>query len=61
MFLVGQVSGLVKNFNIEIFSDTRNVINVKLCLLILHIELYLFITLSVTLTLFQDHSSVKQF
>ena len=45
------------SFNIVIFSDTINVTNVKLCMMILHIELYLFITLSVTLTLFQGHST----
>ena len=61
MFWVGQVSGLVKNFMIGFFSDTINVINVKLCMVLLHIALYLFITLSVTLTLFQGHSSVIQF
>ena len=61
MVWVGQVSGLVKNFNTGIFSDTINVINVKLCMMVLHTELYLFITLSVILTLFQNHSSVKQY
>ena len=61
MFLVSQMSGLVKNFKIWIFSDTINVINVKLCTMILLIELQLFIALSVTLTIFQDHSSVKEF
>ena len=35
MFLVGQVSGLVENFNIGIFSDTINVINVQLCIMVL--------------------------
>ena len=30
-------------------------------MMVLHIELYLFITLSVTLTLFEGHSNVKQF
>ena len=30
MFFVGLVSGLVENFNIGIYSDTINVINVKL-------------------------------
>ena len=45
MFLAGQVSGLVENLNIWIFSDTINVINVKLCMMVLHIDLYLFITL----------------
>ena len=61
MFLVGQVSGLVKNFHTGIFSDTINVINVKLCMMVLHIEHYLFITRSMTLTLFHSHSSVEQF
>ena len=59
MLLVGLVSRLVENFNIGIFSDTLKVINVKFCMMVIHIELYLLITLSVTLTLFQDHSSVK--
>ena len=61
MFLVGQVSGLVKNCNFLIFSDTINIINVKLCMMVLHIELNLFMPLSVTLIIFQAHSSVKQF
>ena len=52
---------LVENWNIGIFPDTINVIKVKLCMMVPHIDLYLFITLSVTLTLFEDHSSVKQF
>ena len=51
---VSQVSGLVKNFTIGIYSD-------KLCMMVLLIELYLFISLSVTMTIFQGHSSVKQF
>ena len=34
MFLVSLVSGLVENFNIGIFSDTINVINVKLCMMV---------------------------
>ena len=34
----------------------------QLCrMYVLHIELYLFITLSVTVTFYQGHSSVKQF
>ena len=61
LVLVSQVSRFVKNFNIGIFSDTVNVMNVKLYMMVLHIELYLFITLSVTLMLFQGHSNVKQF
>ena len=52
---------LVENVNIGIFSDTINVKNVLLCLRVLHIELYLLITLSVTLILFQGHNSAKQF
>ena len=63
MFFVGQMSRLVENMNIEIYSDTINVINVKLCMIVLLIELYLFIPLSVTLTIFRNgsHSSVKLF
>ena len=34
-FFVGQVSGLVENFNIGINSDTINVIKVKLCMIVL--------------------------
>ena len=58
LLLAGQVSWLVENFNTGIFSDTINVINVKLSLMVLHIELCLFITF---LTLTQGHSSFKQF
>ena len=61
MFLVGQVSGLVENFNNGIYSDTMNVISVKLCRMVLLFELYLFIPLSVTLTMFQGHRNVEQF
>ena len=42
MFIVSQVSGLVENFEIGIFSDSINAINVKLCMVVLLIELYLF-------------------
>ena len=38
IFLVGQVLGLVENLNIGIFSDTRNVINVKICIMVLNPE-----------------------
>ena len=61
MVLVGQVSELVENLNTGIFSDTVNVISVRLCMMVLYIELYLFITVSVTLTLFRGHSHVKHF
>ena len=50
-----------QNFNIVIFSDTINVLNVKLCMMVELIEFYPFIPLSVTLMVFQGHSSVKQF
>ena len=45
-----------KNFNAVIFSDTINVINVKLCMMVLLSELYLFISLSVIF----DHISTSQ-
>ena len=50
-----------KNLDIAIFSDTINVINVKICMRMLLIDLYLLIPFSVTLIIFQNHSSVKQF
>ena len=58
MFFISQVSWLVKNFNIEIYSDTISVINVRLCMMVLLTELYLFIALSMTLTIFQNHGNV---
>ena len=61
MFLVGQKYGFVENVNIVIFSHTINVINVKLCMMVLLIKLYLFISLSVTLTIFQGHSNIEQY
>ena len=60
-FFVGQVSGLVENYNNVIFSDKINVINVKLYVMVLFIESYLFIPLSVTLAIFQGHGTVEQF
>ena len=57
MFLLSQVSGLVEIINTWIFSDTINVVNVKLCMMILLIELHLFIPPSMTLTIFQGHST----
>ena len=47
-----------KNFIIAIFSDTVNVMNVRLCMMVV---LYPFIPLSVTLIVFWSHSSVKHF
>ena len=53
------MSGLVRSFNTGIYSDNLNVIIVKLCMMSLLVELYLFISLSVTLTIFQSHSNVE--
>ena len=50
MFFVGPVPRLFENVNIGIYSDTINVINVKLCMMVLLIEHYLFIPHSVTMT-----------
>ena len=50
-----------KNFDVAIFLDTINMIDVKLCVMVVLIELYLFIPLSLTLIVFQGQSSVKQF
>ena len=52
---------IVKNLDVVIFSDTVNVTKVKLCTVVLPIELDLLIPLSVTLAVFQGHSSVKHF
>ena len=59
--LAGQLSVYGKNFTIVIFSDTINMMNVKLCMMVVLVELYPFIPLSVTLTVFPNHINVKQF
>ena len=41
-----------KNFNIAIFSDSINMINVKLCMMVVLVELYPLIPLSVSLIVF---------
>ena len=46
--LASQTSIRGKNLNIVIFLNTINMINVKLCMMIVLIELYPFIPLSVT-------------
>ena len=61
MFFIGQVSGLVRNFNIGIYSHTIDMIQVKLYMLVLLIKVSPFIPLSLTLTTFQGHSNVEQF
>ena len=50
-----------KHFNVAIFLDTLGVISVRLCMMIPPIELCSVIPYSVTLNIFQGHSSVKQF
>ena len=63
--LLGQPAGWLlecgKIFDIEIFLDTIsvNMISVKFCMMVTLIELYLFITLSVAVIVFQGHSCVK--
>ena len=58
----GRLAGVArKNFNIAIFSDTMNNVNVKPCIVVVLTEFYPFILPSVTLIVFQSHSSVKQF
>ena len=57
----GRPSECCKDFNVAIFSDTIHTIYVKLCMKVVLIELYLFVALSVTLTVFQGHSNVKHF
>ena len=47
----GQLSICGKNFNIAIFSDTISVMNVKLCMMVVLMELCPFMLLSVTLIL----------
>ena len=49
---------VAETLNDAIFSDTLNMINVKLCMMVVLIEHYPFIPLSLTLTAYQGHSSV---
>ena len=51
-WLASRLSLCNKNFNVAIFWDTINMINVKLCTMIVLIELYPFTPLSVTLIVF---------
>ena len=61
--LASRVSVRGKNVNIAIFSGTINVMNGKLCAMVVLLKLLALpiIPLSVTLIVFQGHSSVKQF
>ena len=45
-WLASQVSICGKTFNIVIFLDTINILNVKLCIMVVFIELYQFIPLA---------------
>ena len=58
---VSQVSGLVETLSLGFFSDTINDVNVKLCTIALYIELYLFVTLSVTLIFFKVTAVLNSF
>ena len=60
--LASQVPECVQDLNIGYFLDTISVINVKLCVMALLTltELYQFTPLSVTLTILQDYSIVKE-
>ena len=49
----GRVPVCGKNINVAIFSDTVNMINVKLCMMVVITELQQFIPLSVTLVVFK--------
>ena len=57
-FFISHVPGLVENFNIGFYLDAINVINVKLCMMVLLSKPYQFVPLSVTLTIFDGHSNV---
>ena len=55
-------AGRGQTINIAIFlSETVNEISVRLCIMVLLIELFVLKALSVTLTIFQGQSTVKQF
>ena len=59
--VLSQMSGLVTNFSIGILSDIKNVVDIKLCMMVLFIDPNLFIALSVILPLiFEGHINVKQ-
>ena len=50
-----------KNFNVAIFSDTVNMINVQCGTMVALTELYPFIPLSVSMVVFKGYSSVERF
>ena len=52
------MSGHGQNFNSVLILKSVNVVNTKLCMMILLVELYPFTSLSVTSTLFQLQSEI---
>ena len=61
LFFAGQVPWPVENFKIGINTDTINATNFKFCVMVLLIDCYLLIALSVILNIFQGHNNVEQF
>ena len=59
--LAGRLFICGKSVNVAIFSDAIKMDDFKICKVVVFIELYPFIPLSVTLIVFQGHSTVKQF
>ena len=50
-----------KTFSVVIFSDPTNMMNVKLCMMVVLIVFYPFISLLVTVIVFQGHNRIKLF
>ena len=59
--LAGPLSICGIHFDVGIFSDTTDVVNIKLCIMVVLIEVYPFIPLSVTLIVFQRHRASDSF
>ena len=55
------LSVMTQTITVAILPDAINMINVKLCMMVVLTEFYSFIPHSATLIVFQGHSSVKQF
>ena len=59
----GFLRKVAKTLNVAIFSDPIDMINVKLCMMVVVLNMFcpcIPLSLSVTLVAFQGHSSVKQ-
>ena len=61
MFLISQVSWLVEKLEPGFFSDTINVIDVKLCMVVLLIGHYLLTPFSGFLSIVQGYSCIRWF